>query len=97
MCQTAEEIFNQVEREVLDRAHQSLNLLFRNEGDAIEALLRCYAKILRDLRTGRIAKPNNNARFQTVNEGLRGLGQCLRWIRKCSPSALAGIIHEIGC
>ncbi len=88
MCRTAEEIFGKVEKDILDRAHQHLNLLFRNEEDAIAALFHCYAKILRDLRTGRITKPNDNARFQTANEGLRGLGHCLRWIRDCCPTAL---------
>ena len=86
MCQAAEEIMGQVEKDILDRAHQRLNVLFRNEEDAIAAIFRCYAKILLDLRTGRIAKPSDDARLQTANEGLRGLGHCLRWIRTCCPT-----------
>ncbi len=65
-----------------------MNLLYRNEEDAIESLFRCYAKILRELRTGKIKKANDQARFQTANDGLRGLSHCLRWIRQCCPSAL---------
>lgn len=88
MSQTDEEILDKVEKNILDRAHQHLNLLFRNEADAIGAIFCCYAKLLRDLRTGKIAKPSDDAKFQTVNEGLRGLGHCLRWIRNCCPAAL---------
>ncbi|MHC4179408.1 MAG: hypothetical protein ACYSWU_17995, partial [Planctomycetota bacterium] len=77
-----------IEREVLDRHHRQFGLLCRNEAAAIEALLRCYAQILRDLRTGKIAQPNDDAKSQTTNEGLRGLGHCLRWIRECCPSKL---------
>jgi hypothetical protein len=88
MSYTAEAIFDQVEKEVLDRVHLKMNLLYRNEEDAIESLFRCYANILRDLRSGKIKKPNAGAIYQTANEGLRGLPHCLRWIRQCCPSTL---------
>lgn len=87
MPATPEEVLTRVEEGVLDRAHRRLNLLFRNEPYAIEALLRCFAAALRDLRTGRIPKPSVDAKSETANEGLRGLGHCLRWVRQCCPHA----------
>lgn len=77
-----------IERAVLDQHHRQCALLSRNETAAVEALFRWYAQILRDLRTGKIPKPSDDAKSQTANEGLRGLGHCLRWIRKCCPSRL---------
>lgn len=81
-------VFRRVEEEVLDKLHRQFALLCRNETTAVEALLRRYARILRDLRTGKIAKPSDDAKSETANEGLRGLGHCLRWIRKCCPTSL---------
>ncbi len=77
-----------IEREVLDQHHRQCALLSRNRNEAFEALLRCYAQILRDLRTGTISKPNDDAKAQTANEGLRGLAHCLRWVNERCPSTL---------
>src|SRR5262249_35861085 len=41
-----------------------------------------------DLRSGKIPKPTDDARMQTANEGLRGLGHCLRWVKERCPSKL---------
>lgn len=77
-----------IEREVLDQHHRQFALLSRNETVAVDALLRCYAQILRDLRTGKISKPSDDAKSQTENEGLRGLAHCLRWVKERCPSRL---------
>lgn len=81
-------VLRKIEHEVLDQHYRQFALLARNENDAIEALFRCYAQILRDLRTRKTPLPSDDARFQRANEGLRGLGHCLRWIRRCCPSRL---------
>ena len=83
-----EDVFQKVEDNVLDRVHERFSLLCRNEEDAIRALFLCFAGILRDLRKDKNRRLNDEARFQTINDGLRGLGHCLRWIRKCCPSKL---------
>lgn len=82
------ELLRRIEQEVLDQHRRQCGLLARHENVAVEVLLRCYAQILRDLRTGKIPKPSDDAKSQTANEGLRGLGHCLRWIRECCPSRL---------
>jgi hypothetical protein len=89
MPSTPEEVFDRVEREVLDQAHRHLNLLFRNERDSVVSLLRVFAQILRDLRTGKIEKPNHFAKVVTANDGLRGLGHCLRWLQQRCPKTVA--------
>lgn len=83
-----QDLFRRIESEVLDRHHLQLGLLRRDGAIAVESLLKCYAQILRDLRTGKILKSSDDARSQTANEGLRGLGHCLRWIKECCPSKL---------
>ncbi len=50
--------------------------------------MQCYAQVLRDLRSGGIVKPDDRARSQTANEGLRGLGRCFRWIRDSCPTSV---------
>jgi hypothetical protein len=84
----SEKILRDVERTILDQRHRQCALLSRNKATAIEELLRRFAQILRDLRTGKIPKPSNDAKSQTANEGLRGLAHCLRWIEECCPSTL---------
>ena len=83
-----DDVLRRVEREVLDSNCQQFSLLRRNEGTALDGLFRCYAQILRELRTGKIPKPSDNAKSQTANEGLRGLGHCLRWVKEYCPSIL---------
>ena len=83
-----DDVLRKIEREVLDNHYQQFSLLLQNEGTALEGLFRCYATILRDLRSGKIPKPSDDAKFQTANEGLRGLGHCLRWVKERCPSTL---------
>lgn len=78
-------ILRSVELQVLDRHHLDFRLLQRNTNDAIPALLRCYGNIVRELRNGTIPKDNDDAKWQTASEGLRGMAHCFRWIRSCCP------------
>jgi hypothetical protein len=77
-----------IEREVLDKHYRQCALLSRNESVAVDSLLRCYARILRDLRSGQIWKPTEDGKSRTANEGLRGLSHSLRWIKERCPSRL---------
>lgn len=79
-------ILRLIERTVLDQHHRQCQILCCNQATAAEQLLRRYARILRDLRTGKISKPSNDSKSQTASDGLRGLAHCLRWIKACCPS-----------
>jgi len=83
-----DDVLRKIEREVLDKHYQQFSLLIQNEGTALKSLFGCYATILRDLRSGKIPKPSDDAKAQTANEGLRGLGHCLRWVKERCPSTL---------
>lgn len=81
------DLLRAVEKQLLDQQHLNYALLGRSEGVAITSVLLRFAQVIRDLRTGKIAMPNNNTKSEVASKGLRGLGRCLRWILESSPTS----------
>ncbi|MBL8820640.1 MAG: hypothetical protein JNL58_31750 [Planctomyces sp.] len=76
-----DEVVRGIEESVLDQHHLNYPLLIRSERRAIFAILNEISVIIRGLRTGKIAKTSDDGRSETINQGLRGLAHCLRWIK----------------
>lgn len=83
-----EKILRRIENEILDRQHRNFAIIERHEVDATRSLLLTYGNVLRGLRNGAIEKPNDNAKSETANQGLRAIGHCLRWIHTDCPSMI---------
>lgn len=85
MARLVKEVFDEVERDVLDRVKHQHCLLSRGKSQAMAALTGAFAKGLFDLRVGRLSRGDSDSRAQEANRGLRGLAHCVRWVNQCCP------------
>jgi len=85
--ETQGDLLRQLER-VLDQYHRRFSLLQRPKPDALRQLLRTVADVVRMHRERLLPARSDDSRLLVVNEGVRGLCHCLRWVYRHCPERI---------